>query len=400
LAVTLYYPSALFFINPIARPDSVGTMLFLAAIAAPWLASFSYRGIAASAFLAALAFLTKPYFAIAFVIVSTYLFLFNSIWRSIAFIAISIAILGVTFIVVTSLLPTYFYEIVLSNFYLVGPYLVQHMTLQVDDYMQLYWSLLVSLLGLALLGVVRWSRSCSNDRPRWHLSPTAGLLPVKMDYFLFAALVSFLACVYPLGGNNGAYLTYFFQLITPCLAVAVARMLDRVDLGVAGPGTNVTSDAVRISICLLLCANIVTLLRWTDASFDWDKSAAAWKKIEIVLSGYQNVLSVPALAATLIRQQKPVYDSGITGTFHFIPTEKMPRDLALRTIAWRQDIYTQIAERKFDLIVSDRTGMPAFANEELVHKHYEKAETSTVYMPTGQQWILQFWTPRKSSTDR
>ncbi len=392
LAAFICYPSALFFVNPVARPDGLGTLLFLAAIAAPWWFNFSYAGIAAAVLLSIAAFLTKIYFALPFVTISVFLFFFVSTRKGLVFIMLSAVMCMATYVVISHFCPTYFYEIMTISSDGLSSYSFPYVEAQFLDFLQAYWSLMIILLSYALYFSFWWCRSFFDVGSAQYVSELKQRLDPHSNYFLFASLISIGACLYPLGGNNGAYMTYFFQLITPCLAIAVARLLNSVVLG-----SNLRSEAAHISVCLLLCVNMITLGNWSVNAFDWEKSSRKWKEIERVLSAYKNILASPALVDTIFRQKKSVYDSGLILETGYV---RPPLDLAAKIRVWNQDIAEQITARKFDLIVSTEDVMPAGASKDLVLEHYQQISTSTVSMPTGQLWHLKLWTPRKSTTEK
>jgi hypothetical protein len=398
MAAMLCYPAMLFFVTPLARPDGLGALLFLLAVGVPWWCNFSYLGIAISVLLWMAAFLTKTYFGVSFIIVSTYLFFFVSIYKSAVFIALSCLIVFASYIFFEQFYPTYIYETLVLNFSGIRIYSFAYATEQMAKFIQAYWSFFVILCGLIVHSVLQ---GCSRAVYFWRTSAflrRENLPVVHIEYFLFAALVATAACIYPLGGNPGAYMTYFFQLIMPCLAVAVARML-----GEAGSGTHRTSHVGHVAACLLLCANMVTLRSWSVRAFEWDKSVEEWRQVETFVSAYKNVLSTPALVDMIIRQNSFVYDSGFTEYFRVVRT-RYPRtsgNVALRVMIWKRGISSQIKARKFDLLVSSNgDAMPAFTSKTLALENYEKRARLPVSMPTGQIWILDFWTPRETRPDR
>jgi hypothetical protein len=77
--------------NPLARPDGLGTFLFLGSIVIPWRYKYSLGSLIISITLGVLAFLTKPYFVLSLPLLMTYLFLFRSKTEGLKYGVISVA---------------------------------------------------------------------------------------------------------------------------------------------------------------------------------------------------------------------------------------------------------------------------------------------------------------------
>ena len=91
-----------------ARPDSLGVLFLMLSVSIPWRMKLSATGLAAGAVFSILGFFTKPYFLLGLPLIASYLFLFVSMRRAIAFAALSLAALAAAVAAIHALCPAYF----------------------------------------------------------------------------------------------------------------------------------------------------------------------------------------------------------------------------------------------------------------------------------------------------
>jgi len=398
----LCYPGLVLYFTPLARPDGLGTLVFLAAIATPWLFNFSYGSIVVSAVLSIAGFVVKPYFLLAEAIVFSYLLLFVSLPKASLFIGICSVLQVIGYLLIGRFFPTYFYDVIFVQTGLVAkfPYSFSYARQQAVEFLRSYWSLCALLLVSAAVLAGKHLSNIKQFARREGLRAIRLPLPFKMDLFLFAAVVGAAACIYPLGGSLGTFMTYFFQLITPCLAVAVVGLVAD---HAAEPAWK--SAVVRVVAIALMTVNMASLVSWASPRIAWSTTLQEWSALETFLRGYRNVLHTPPLVALLMSQGKPVYDSGFTQYFRagVAPHSAVSGNVALRIRAWRMKMAGNLRGQKYDLVATTDNpngvdGMPAFSSRRLLHRYYKYCGSHEILLAVGQRVRLNFWLPRRDES--
>ena len=372
--VMLFYASSLYFVAPLARPDSLGVFLSMTSIW--WLFD---RDVTPSRFaiglvFALLALLTKIYLAFPPFLVSLYVVLFVSTRRGLAYAAVSMAAAVGVLWLVTLWLPAYINVSVIDNANSSLYYDVDHMKRQTLDW--LIYSLPLTV-GLVLLFI----RAVING---------AGLVSVRTapSLFAFAATVNAVVFLTIFAGHPGAHMTYLFHLVTPLLLLAMLPQLE-VDSWTRG------LVIVALPIAFVLNAHYFPLtfgrFRAAEATF-----AALSADIE----SHRSVLGSTEIAGPLALAGRPVFDSGHSQYFGNAAIDRrwpglVPADVMRER--WRdflETINNGIAQQRFDLIVRSRR--PGLIPADLVAAHYRQAETVEVDFPWGaQRWPLDLWVPRR-----
>ena len=240
LAALLSLAGWLYWVGPTVRPDGVGLALMLGGlvIAAP--APSSPRRFAAALALSLGGFAAKIYFVGGVVIVAAYVALFVSLRRGVALgVAAAVAIALWAFLL-ASLMPGWG-ALVLSANLGATSYDLGHLLRQGWDW------LLFSLPLIAGLASALWRL------PPWRWSGEA-------RFWGFAALCGLGVLLVSLGGHGGAHMTYFFHLLTPPLAIAVAAAIGE-------------AEAPRRALVLALPVAVVLNAHWFV--LDPDRFAAA-----------------------------------------------------------------------------------------------------------------------------
>lgn len=138
----MFYAHLLFSVTPLARPDSLGTFLFLCSILIPWRYQYSSLSSIISILFGILAFLTKPYFILALPYLSLYLFLFKSKIKGIQYGGIASACLLFTILVVNRLFECYFNNTFFIHSNIAGHNL-SHAIKQLVTYAEYNWSIII-----------------------------------------------------------------------------------------------------------------------------------------------------------------------------------------------------------------------------------------------------------------
>ncbi len=195
-----------------ACADLLGAALGFAALAASrrqtWPALF------AGLVLAVLATLTKPYFALAWVIVASHQLLFAPPRRSATYLGLSALVIGATTLLVRSIAPYYYVSTFLTQ-QIAGERSLGVLTHQTAEFALLAGGLIV----LALMARPRVRRA--------HLGWRKAPMTPAMDVWTWATLVATAALLGLLAWHPGNYLVYFYHLLLgPLVMVALPRLAD------------------------------------------------------------------------------------------------------------------------------------------------------------------------------
>jgi len=200
-----------------ASADLLGAALYFASITA------SRRGtwpaLIAGVALAACAMMTKPYFALGWVIVASHLLLFAPPRRALTYLGLSALLAVVSATVLQSVAPDYFLSTVVVH----GTAAVRRADVLFGQAGE-FALLACGVLALALLfRPKKYSLTLSIHRP---------LLQPAIDLWAWAAGVAAVALLGSLGWHPGNYLVYYYHLLLgPLVIVALRRLASRPQLG-------------------------------------------------------------------------------------------------------------------------------------------------------------------------
>lgn len=376
----------------LAEPDSLGLLFYLLAISVSVLFNFSTRSLAWSIAAGIAAFYTKAYFVLALPFIGLYLLLFVSPKKGMAYMAVSGGALALSAVAVNAFCETYFY-----NTYLI------HRNVAGSDvaWMKMQWSVfyrhLTELLSAiciaacaAVLAGIRRKRAVAASTDAEAESASPGL---KISLPLFSLLLFSVLFTLKLGLHVGAYMTYLFQLAAPLFVLSVFPLLDR-------------DRMWKFAIFPLIGLNLVrTSVTYTDFYEDFLRNDRGnWQKADRYVSDHNNILNSPAIAPLLFAQGKPVYDSGqsqyfqcglgqpVLFSFLFPPME----DVGAQSFKYKQLVAAGIAQKKFDLLMLDRSFSKWLAPASLISQQYTCREVLTLYMPHMEyRWQVDVWEPKK-----
>jgi hypothetical protein len=202
LAALLTLTGWLYWVGPTVRPDGVGLACMLGALAVAAPDPGSPRRFATALVLSLAGFAAKIYFLGGVFIVAAHVFLFVGWRRGIVFGAVTLAATAAWAWLLALLLPAWGAHVLGAN---VGAtsYDTAHLIRQGKDWLIFSLPLLAWLAAGAML--LPWAR--------WR---------GEAGFWGFAALCGLAVLLASLGGHSGAHMTYFFHLLTPPLAIALA----------------------------------------------------------------------------------------------------------------------------------------------------------------------------------
>jgi len=387
----------LFYVTPIARPDALGTFLFLVAVLVPWYRKFDAWGLVFSGVLSLLAFLAKPYFVLSAGIVASFVFLFVSKKRALLYGIGVFGLLVLSLGILNHFLEMYFFDVVINN--------MSNSALSWGHlWEQLKWYVLICSPGMAIL-LLMWIGSPKKE----------GLLPDRLmmkdrldlihldqpffqasvDYYGYAFLCAALVVVLFLGRHEGAYMTYFFQLITPLFVLVVFRQLDA------------SYRRGALTACLVI-ANLILVsfyVLYPNSLYSSDKKK--WAQIDQYVSSSHALLNSPISVSELVALNRAPIDSGQTE--YYYATTPYPDNFLAPSYSvvlaqgrnYLDMIRLNIKNRKYDRIMIRKfdVGYNApFGYENIIPQYYVRVAEIDAPMPqTNQNWAIEIWEPKQDN---
>jgi hypothetical protein len=399
----VFYASLLYGATPLARPDSLGVFLFLLSLYLPHKNNYSWGSLFTSIVIGVFAVFTKTFFLLLYPLLGTYLFLFVSKKKGLAYSAVSGFI-----VIISALTANFFMETYISNVFFnhmnVASYSLHRMVSQLYAGTKAYAFLVILFASAALPSVpakVKQMRLFFADLN--FFGRLAGFIDVRTPdrpfcthevtgttYYLFCALLVF---VTKLGGHGGAWMTYFYQLVSPFLLLFF--------LGVVSGRLGRRSHAyfAAAGIANLAFFFLAMLPHYTVHDVEGN-----WKLIRELIGTKKVIFNSPAIAPLLQEENRQVFDSGQSEYFGRSVLPKgfsrlaacFPSDSRVRRRLkrYRRGILDSIETGTDDMIVLTRRndGYPKFIVRSGLEQNYVNERTLTAPMPhTGQNWLLDFW---------
>jgi len=374
IGVMLLYASSLYFVAPLARPDSVGVLFSLASVTCLFVEDLTPQRFLAGLFFAMLALLTKVYLAFPPFIIALYIFLFVSPKRGVMYgftaIAVSLALL----LAMTLIYPAYISVSLIDNVNSSTYYDVEHMKRQTLDWLSYSLPLTVGMVLLLGRGVVS-GRILAGLRSRPSIFAFASIINAGVFFAVF-------------GGHPGAHMTYLFHLVTPLLLVAVFPRLE-------------PASWSRALVIAALPLAFVTNAHYFPLTFSRFRAAEATSaELSEAIRSHHHVLGSTEVAGAIALAGQPVFDSGHSQYFGTAASDREwpglvpPELLQERWDTFRNEINRGIVDQQFDLIIRSRR--PGLIPSDAVAAHYVRVQTIDVDFPWGaQHWPLDLWEPRR-----
>lgn len=371
-----------------AFPSAFGTFLFLAALLIPFLKSFEHTSLVLSLLLSLMAFYTKPYFLLAFGILFSYLYLFVSKKKGVAYGLIFFILLAISSLLINSIFPLYFVNIVVSNLSnTIASY--ANVTNQLKDLFFLFYPVL-SLLLISIL--IR----ANERRSSWISSPLflnfskwdAPFVNHSFNYLFYSFACSFLAFSLILGPHQGNYLNYAYQLLVPTFFCWSFHEFH-------------PSGKLKPIFALVVLFNLyVWQMQDLNPEMLKQKDSREWAQVFEYIHSSTLILNSPAVVSELVALGQTPVDSGQTSYFYLvkpfsesllvnIPYDKFHRD-GIRYVSL---IDQRIEKQKFDLLILTKEKATFFHSKRL-SDYYVKVDEIKLEMPqTYQTWTMVVWVP-------
>lgn len=225
-ASLILYGHLLFYITPLARPDSMGVFLMVLSVILPFRFRYSDRSLIASIILGILAFLTKPYFILGLAFVIAYVFVFQAKGKGLRY-----AVYAALGFLCTMALMNAWGETYINNTFLIHVNVASKSADFLYKQLNTYAQCNLGLLGLLLGGsaFLLW-RERSHLKPQLKPQLTGGDRPLfqwDMGLFPWCSLLSFAVFYASMGRHTGNWLVYLHQLFSPFLLLSLAMVANQ-----------------------------------------------------------------------------------------------------------------------------------------------------------------------------
>ncbi len=399
--------SLLFQVTPLARPDSLGEFFFLLSILLPWQRKFDTPALIASGLTGLLAFLAKPYFILSIGIVTMYVFLFVSKKKGLFYALFAITAFLLGFYIVNIYFECYFLDVLLNNIANSG-LSDSHMLKQLTLFVKLFLPCtLILFLAASENATQLFSKPTGLFRNLESLNITRldqPLVHSPINYFVFLLECTLIVVVVLLGRHLGAYMVYFFQLVTPALILVIFQQKD-----VLNKKAVMTVPLILINFSLIC----FWMLYPNQLSTAQQKE---WEKLYRPIASSTHILNSPVLVPEMVRLGIVPVDSGQTEyyfntrPYHSTPFAPEYHKVKQQGMKYLNTIRTKIQNRNYDYIIvtsgldpnyrsvffiSEQAVSP-LASHMLIDQFYNQVELIKIAMPqTGEYWIVEVLEPTK-----
>ncbi len=360
--------------SSLARPDSVGLLLFFLSVLIPQMSAFSTLSLGVSVALGVLALITKPYFVFGSLCLPIYLFLFRSKRLGLLLLAGETVAIVLVLLVLDRLLPYY-----ILNCYALYVDAVErsigHLLHWVRIYLRDNWG--VILLGMC--AAYAYARERSKGRS---LSSGGGFMHRCFDFrnpgaaltdFRPQAMTFMLVCgagnmLLLMGLHPGNDLLYYDQMISPFLYWSVAMGVKSI-------------SCPRGIISFLL---VGTLVIWPPSWRWWPESdPEPWRELKKLIETHASVLASPPIAHLLWNEGRPIYDTGWTaggGNGASLISAIRGEPIKRKAKDFRDGLSSKCKRREFDLLLLSN-GQTPLISKQIIDSHYEAVKSIHLIFP-------------------
>ena len=391
-AICLLYVSFLYGSTALARPDALGELLFLAAVLVPYLKKFNLSSLAFSSLLLFLILLTKLYFTSAFFIVFFYLLLFISKKKAAIYGGLFTAIFsswaGFSYL----FFDTYLNQVIgsmaqattLSN---------QVLRMQLNFYFVSYLLVFIMTIFIMMKKIIPLRRvntevALPRDGDKFNITSfDKPLFSHQFCYLDFCILVTFSLLCLIWGRNDGGWMGYFYQLLSPFLIIRIAMLFNK-NIGQLG------------ALVFLINTGLFFAIYFTSQAVLKDDKD--WSKVWNLIENHQNIYGSSAVSGALLQHGKKVYDTGLSLSSwasiykpqglekYFSSKNKIIQEGNDR---YCNQILSELEAQQFDLLITYGASI-AFKEKDIEPHGYELISTIPISFPHNfQHYELSVWAP-------
>lgn len=397
----LFYLSLLYGSTPLARPDSLGLLLFLLSLFIPYRFQFSTASLFISIIINVAILYTKIYFLVAPLIISIYLFTFISKLKSLSYSSILFLFIIIALNIGENVYPT-FINLIFGSMSAAVIYSKGYATRQFlffsETYAPLMW---LSTIILVATCIKKYSRIKDlmlkmNVRDLFqyiditHLNYP--LISYRLNFSHCCLIISGLILALLFGKNDGAWMTYFYQLLSPFLLLSIGNLYSKYK-----------QNIIFVIIVLICTARMFYLYFPTISEL---MSLNNLSNIDRIIDENQKVFASPAMTTMLLQKNRTIYDTGLSGSSWISKIESPPfkehftklnHEIDERNETYKKSLNLKIYSQFFDiLLVSGNT--LGFEEADLNNAGYYLIKKIPILMAhTGQHWEVDIWS-RKGQT--
>jgi hypothetical protein len=396
IALLFMWLGQIFYVTPLARPDTLGELLFLLTLFIPFMCNFNNQSLFLSMIFGVLSFYTKVYFFLGVIIVLSYLFIFISKRKAIFFSVFLITLMLITVFITNQSLPMYFVNTVYPLFTSRIKNDYERLFSQGVRFIQDYW-------GLFLLGLILLFNKLKNNKEfmkiKIMIKTNSPLIRPKMDFILFCLIMCSLPVLLLLGKHSGTRMTYFYQLITPFFVLIILSWIRE---------NRTSKNFMYLLLILSLLPQSYRNLKPDFVTFHNDD----WEILDQRVAHASQILNSPLSVSLLLDHEKPVTISGLTEYYYFSdPTQQFilfadTEKIFLQGRLFVDGIVEKIKSKEYDFLETFQVqGTSLFtigsrldenlSDEEFISQYYHLTEILTFNMPHArQQWKIGIWEAR------
>ena len=397
IAMLLMWLAQIFYVTPLARPDTFGGLLFLMTLFVPFIFSFSNQSLFFSIIFGILSFYTKVFFFLGVIIIAAYLFLFISKRKAILYTFSVMLVLIVSAVIINKFLTAYFVNIIYPLFTNRIKNDYGRLYSQSVKFIRDYWGLL--LVGLfALFEIFKKIKKKDDYLLNFDLMKIdSPMISPKMDFMLFCLLVSSMLVLLLLGKHSGTTMTYFYQLMTPFLLMVIFGWVNRIK-------TN--KNWMHLILVLTLITQSYENLKPDFSTF----KNSDWQKLDQRITKADQILNSPLDVSLLLDHGKQVAMSGLTEYYFTYPSQPFflyadAEQMRLEGNLYISRIVEKITSKKYDFLETFQVqGTSVFtigarldstlSDEQFISQYYHLSEILDFNMPhTYQEWEIGIWMP-------
>ena len=361
-----------------AYPNATGVFFFLTSIYIPFRNNYNNQSLLFSLFFSILSFFTKLYFVLGLFYVLTYTFLYVSKKRAIIFSILSILIFLFSLVIVNWIYPNYLNATIFylghNNF----NFNYLHLIKQTIHYSVLNYGLVVILI----MYIVEKLSSSYNIFSKYLIKRIIEFdyLKIKISFNEYCLFLSVIIITAKLGGNVGAYLSYYLQLLSPFLIIFALTIASN------------KRYLKTITITILGLINVVYInSRFID--IDINDMYNKYSAIDNDLLKYQNVFHSPAISSNIIKNGLELYDTGQTAYAKFLSGS-----LKNKYDEYIYMLREKVKGKEFDAIYSTDNDKLFLIPEVDLVSNYNLITSFDINM-INQHWKVNKWLPKNQIND-
>ncbi|MBF0404196.1 hypothetical protein [Candidatus Magnetominusculus xianensis] len=365
-AFIIQYASLIFFVTPLSKPDSLGMFLFLLCIYIPWRNDYSRNSLILSIIFGLLSFYTKIYFVLGTIMLLSYVFFYISKEKGLKWMTVFFASLLLSLFFVNRYYESYIYYTIIhhinANSYNIHSNNYHHIKYLLY---QLYYfgkhsaGLIMFLLLILIYNIYKHIDYYKYIKIDYKIIKNP-FFTHQISLFTYCAYISMIVLVLILGGSNGAWMIYFFQIYLPFFLISTIALTNNY---------NVLRHISIILLSLSVYTSYSYCLFWAVIPpmgvFSIDPSEifmnrnveAQWRQYNSLIQKGKNILVAAPLSISAVSRGQKVYDSG----FSCYRNEVMPKNPVLKKIfsndfdgyneLFMETIEKQILNKQFDIII-------------------------------------------------